>query len=107
MRTVRRRVCFGGFAPGYSMTMMGAKQPALPTEKLWQLRLRGRALVARLRTSQLGRSAIPDLTFSFKRTSTHALNRPPRHAPVSNRAATPPLAAHPRTTHATRDKEPA
>jgi hypothetical protein len=30
---------------------MGAKQPVLPTEELWQLRLRDRSLVGRLRMS--------------------------------------------------------
>jgi hypothetical protein len=37
---------------------MGAKQPVLPTEELWQLHLRDRSLVGRLRTSQLGWRAV-------------------------------------------------
>src|SRR5271167_388223 len=35
----------------------GAKQPVLSTEELWQLRLRNRTLVSRLRTSLFGRYA--------------------------------------------------
>jgi hypothetical protein len=38
---------------------MGAKQPVLPTEELWQLHLRDRSLIGRLRMSQLGRKPSP------------------------------------------------
>jgi len=41
---------------------MGAKQPALPTEELWQLRSGTRTLVGRLRSLLLGRQLTFKLT---------------------------------------------
>jgi hypothetical protein len=47
--------CFRDELVSSGPTYLGAKQPVLPTEELWQLRLRDRSLVGRLRMSQLGR----------------------------------------------------
>ena len=48
---------------------MGAKQPVLPTEELWQLRPRDRALVALLGMSQLGRSRLQPSRSPYSRFS--------------------------------------
>jgi hypothetical protein len=48
---------------------MGAKQPVLPTEELWQLRPRDRTLVALLGMSQLGRSRLQPSRSPYSRFS--------------------------------------
>src|SRR5260370_33665994 len=60
------------------MSGTGAKQPVLPTEELWQLRLRDRSLVGRLRMSQLGRELAVAVAIA-EVCSCEGLRMPARH----------------------------